>query len=162
MSKNRPSRNIDRFDYKIYSKTGNKVVKGRTGISAMASSVDEELRVVRRLERFLIEYNLSLLYEVGDIEEGIKEVRDIVESYEELHLRLKGELGTLSYEETHPEYEDRIKCVTYWIRSAKSEIRTKKEETSLAYKQERSDLAEKEKVVITAEENYFSKRTKHR
>ena len=137
MSKNRPRRNIDRFDYKIYSKTGNKIVKGRSGILAMASSVDKELSVVCRLERFLIEYDLRLLYEVGDIEEGIKEVCDIVESYEELHLRLKRELGTLSYEETYPEYEDRIKCVTDWIRSAKSEIRTKKEEKSLAYKQER-------------------------
>ena len=60
MSKNRPHRNIDQFDYKIYSKTGNKVIKERTSISAMASSVDEELRVVRRLDRFLIEYMISI------------------------------------------------------------------------------------------------------
>ena len=157
MSKNRPRRNIDRVDYKIYNKTGNKIVKNRKGISIMASSVDQELKVVGRLERFMIEYDFSLLYEVVDIEEGIREVRNIVESYEELHLKLKLELGILSYEETYPEYEDRIKCVTNWIRSAKSEIRNKK---SLANKQERVDLIEKQKTLIRAEEKYFSKRIK--
>ena len=93
MSKNRPPRNIDRVDYKIYNKTGNKIVKNRKGISIMASSVDQELKVVGRLERFMIEYDFSLLYEVVDIEEGIREVRNIVESYEELHLKLKLELA---------------------------------------------------------------------
>ena len=57
-------------------------------------------------------------------------------------------------------YKDRIKCVTDWIRSAKSEIRSKKEETSLAYKQGRVVLVEKEKALIRAEEKYFSKRIK--
>ena len=69
-------------------------------------------------------------------------------------------MGILSYEENYPEYEDRIKCVTNWIRSAKSEIRNKKEEKSLANKQERVDLIEKGKTLIRAEEKYFSKRIK--
>ena len=59
MSKNRARRNIDRVDYKIYNKTGNKIVKNRKGISIMASSVDQELKVVGRLERCIIEYDMK-------------------------------------------------------------------------------------------------------
>ena len=67
MSKNRHRRNIERLDYKIYGESGIKIGKGRKGILVLASSVAEEMKVVRRLERFLVEYDLSILYEVIDI-----------------------------------------------------------------------------------------------
>ena len=122
MFENRPRRNIERFDYKIYSGSGIKIGKGRKGILVMASSVAEEMKVVRR-ERFLVEYDLSLLYEVIDIKEGIKEVREIVEKYEELHITLRQELEGPRYEESYPEHNDKMQCVTDWIRKAKSAIK---------------------------------------
>ena len=121
MSTNKPQRNIARVDYKIYNRTGIKLLKEyRKGISTMTTNIDTELKLVCKLDRFKSEYELSLLYEIEDIEDGIKELRSIVEKYEELHIALKNELG-------YPDYEARIKSVTDWIRSAKFEIRNKKE-----------------------------------
>ena len=125
----------------------------------MASSVAEEMKVVPRLERLLVEYDLSLLYEVIDIKEGIKEVREIVEKYEELHITLRQELGGHSYEESYPEYKDKIQCVTDWIRKAKSAIKEKKEEKFFAEKLVKEmELMEKEKSLLRAEEKYFGGR----
>ena len=133
MSKNKPQRNIGRVDYKIYNKTGIKLLNVyRKGISTMMTNIDRELKFVCKLDRFKSEYELSLLYEVEDIEDGTKELRNIVEKYKELLIALKNELGSDSYTESYPDYEARIKSVTEWIRSAKFEIRNKKEEKSVA------------------------------
>ena len=129
MSINKPQRNIARVDYKIYNKTGNKLLKEyRKGISTMTANIDTELKLVCKLDRFKSEYELSLLYEIEDIEDGIKELRSIVEKYEELHIALKNELGSDSYAESYPDYEAGIKSVTDWIRvpSSKLGIRKKK------------------------------------
>ena len=83
MSTNKPQRNIARVDYKILLK------EYRKGISTMTTNIDTELKLVCKLDRFKSEYELSLLYEIEDIEYGIKELRSIVEKYEELHIALK-------------------------------------------------------------------------
>ena len=133
MSINKPQRNIARVDYKIYNKTGIKLLKEyRKCISTMTTNIDTELKLVCKLDRFKCEYELSLLYEIEDIEDGIKELRSIVEKYEELHIALKNDLGSDSYAESYPDYEARIKSMTDWIRSAKFEIRNKKEKKHLS------------------------------
>ena len=160
MSKNRPQRNIARFDYKIYNKTGIKLLKEghRKGINTMAANIARELKLVCKLDRFKIEYELSLLYEIEDIEEGIKELCSIIDKYDEVHIALKNELRGDTYAESYPDYEARIKSVTDWIKSAKFEIRNKKEEKSLATRLERAEQTEREKIKVIAEEKYFRER----
>ena len=96
--------------------------------------------------RFKSEYELSLLYEMEDIEDGIKELFSIVKKYEELHIALKHELGSDSYAESYPDYEARIKSVTDWIRSAKFEIRNKKEKKTLEPGLKSKEQTEREKT----------------
>ena len=63
----RSLRNSEEFDYKIYSKTGEKFPKyKRKDFVAMASSIDEELMLVCKLTRFMNEYD------VVDVEKGYK------------------------------------------------------------------------------------------
>ena len=107
MSTGRPQRKISRFDYKIYNVTGLQVPKGTRKITAeMANFIDEELKIVKKLSRFHVEYELSLLYEVDDVEAGIRELKYLVESYEDVHLKLKREIGDEVYEETYTDYDE--------------------------------------------------------
>ena len=47
MSKNKPQRNIARVDYKIYNKTGIKLLKEyRKGISTTTTTIDRDLKLV--------------------------------------------------------------------------------------------------------------------
>ena len=57
----------------------------------MTTNVDTELKLVCKLDRFKREYELS----IEDIEDGIKELRSIVEKYEELHTALKNRLEVI-------------------------------------------------------------------
>ena len=100
------------IDFKIYGTKGDKVKKQRKTLSKiMADNIELELRLVCRLDRFMVENELDMLYDVEEIEEAIKELHKIVEGYEEIHIKLKGELKD-THTETYPEYETRINVVT--------------------------------------------------
>ena len=103
----------------------------------MASSIDEELKLVCKLTRFMNEYELSLLYDVVDVEEGIKEARQLAESFEEIHVMLKRELGDEDYNENYSGYDAQISKITDWIRVTKLEIKKKKESRDIEAEQEK-------------------------
>ena len=152
MSTNKPQRNIARVDYKIYNRTGIKLLKeNRKGISTMATNIDTELKLVCRLDRFK---SMSLVYSMK--QKILKtELRNYVASYEELHIALKNELGSDSYAESYPDYEARIKSVTDWIRSAKFEIRNKKEKNPVEPRLKSEEQTEREKTKVITEEKYL-------
>ena len=141
----RSLRNSERFDYKIYSKTGEKFqTYMRKDLVDMVSSIDEELKLVCKLTRFMNEYELSLLYDVVDVAEGIREARQLAESYEEIHVKLKRELGDGDYNENYSGYDTQISKITDWIRDSKLEIRKKKESRSNEAEQEKLERSIKE------------------
>ena len=124
----------------------------------MAEKIEEELRLECRRKRFLEEYDLNLLYEVSDIDDGINELKTIVESYENIHISLKLELKE-DYVATYPDYEQNVKVMTDWIKNARKEIRKKKKEIHEKLENEKAEeterLANKFKDKLRSEEKYF-------
>ena len=152
-------RDTSRIDYDIYHKKGLKVLKDSGKIDVkMANLVDEELKIVKKFSRFFNEYEVSILYEVQDIEIGIKELKVLADSYEDVHVQLNREIGDNVYKETYTDYEDQILKVTKWIRDAKLAINEKKARKSADNDQEKLCESEKEIDKIKAEEKYFRKR----
>ena len=106
------------------------------------------------------EYELSLLYDVVDVEEGIREARQLAESYEEIHVKLKQELGDEDYNENYSGYDAQISKITDWIRDAKLEIRKKKESRSNEAEQEKLEGSIKEIYKLRVEVKYLERRIK--
>ena len=90
----RSLRTRERFDYEIFSKKGVKIPKGKN-IGIMSTLIDEEIKLVCKIKRFMTEYELSLLFELDDIEKAIVELRVLLEGYQEVHIKLVRELKEL-------------------------------------------------------------------
>ena len=88
LSKSRPRRNIKPIDYKIFGSTGQKVFIERRNLSEMEKMVDTELKITRKLARFFNEYDISLLFDVSDVENGIAELKALTDEYEDVHSQL--------------------------------------------------------------------------
>ena len=63
------------------------------------SHIDEEIKIFRKLLIFFNEYELSLLYDVEDIESGIREIKDLTEVYDDINV--KRSLGDTQYEDEY-------------------------------------------------------------
>ena len=55
----------------------------------MAAKIDEELRLVCKINRLYKEYEFDLLCDIAEIQEGINKLRSLIESYESMHISLK-------------------------------------------------------------------------
>ena len=145
-------RDTKRVDYKTYGNSGKKVLKKQTySCSKMAALIEEELKISAQLDRFYSEYELEILLEVGEIEEAIKEFKILANKYEEVHIRLRRELGEEDYELAYENVGAHLRRIKEWIRNAKVEVKNRK----LAASSER----EREKLdTVRAEEKYFRMR----
>ena len=146
--RDRPQRAIQRIDYNIYNRTGKKL--GRDISAKMERLIEEDLKIVRRFNRFYEEYEISLLFEVTDLEVGIRELKELAEKYEDAHIKLEKELGEAAYKETYVDYEKHSRAVSEWIKAAKLEIKNKKALKDVGKERE-----------VRAEEKYFSIRIKN-
>ena len=159
LSKSRPRRNIKPIDYKIFGSTGQKVFIERRNLSEMEKMVDTELKITRKLARFFNEYDISLLFDVSDVENGIAELKALTDEYEDVHSqlsRISRDAGDEVYKETYSEqYDEQMKAILDWIRSAKISIKEKKEEQVSISQQEKSLEASKQKDKLIAEEKYL-------
>ena len=63
----------------------------------MAENIDEELKLIRKIDRFMVENELKVLFDVSDVKEAIEELKILIDSYDDLHVRLKRELGDEHY-----------------------------------------------------------------
>ena len=160
----RPRRVGTNIDYKILNKTGEKVEKDNFSVeidtivenfenlSLMEAkklrNEGEKLRL--KLIRTLDEYDLELLDEVEEIENGLSEIKRIIEDYEEVIVKSKAELGE-DYDDTNS--KEQVKHASAWIKNAKSELRKKRvlelqkdeERKEEIYQQEKNKLLNEEK-----------------
>ena len=154
MSSDRPKRAF-RLDYRIYSETGKKVAKEKREFERLTENFrnlamagekigDEEKQLSFKITRFFDEYELDTLFDIGDIELGITELKKLIESYEEIHIELKRELDN-EYENTYTDFEDKVKLMTTWVKNAKLEIKKKKEEKRRRENEEKGEKLRKEK-----------------
>ena len=85
--------------------------------------VDTELKITRKLARFFNEYDISLLFDVSDVENGIAELKALTDEYEDVHSqlsRISRDAGDEVYKETYSEqYDEQMKAILDWIRSGK-------------------------------------------
>ena len=154
----RSLRTKERIDFRIYNKTGRKVPKGAPELvpqaySEMANLVETESKLVGKIERFLAANELSQLIDESDIREAISDVRSLNEEYIEIHYTLKTELDA-DYPGTYPGYDDQLKTMSDYIKSAIGEIKSRREAASKA------DLV-KIQNKLKAEEKFFQDRIEH-
>ena len=138
------------FDYKIYNATGRKVAKENRALEKMSGNFRnlatieiekldfEDKRVGLKITRFTEEYDFDLLFDVEDIKAGIAEFKKLIDIYEEIHVELKRQLKD-DYEKSYPDFEDKLKIMTNWVKTAKLEIKRKKVEISEKDKQVERD-----------------------
>ena len=94
----------------------------------MAAKIDGKLKLVCKINRLYKEYGLDLLYDIPEIQEGINELRSLIESYESIHISLQKELGIV-YEDSYPDYDVQLTLMTDWIVSARREIKKRKRQS---------------------------------
>ena len=147
-------RNIERIDYKIYSETGKKVAKERReliriergfeNLSKMSVDklIDEETKVRYKFQRFLLEYQFDILFDIEDIEKGILEIKTIIESFEGIHIELNRELDT-KYLEKYPDFSEMLTNMTDWVKNAKLEINKMKVSRAETLRREKKENEEK-------------------
>ena len=121
-----------------------KVLKGKwEKLSEMANVIDEEMRIICKINRFMKEYGLELLFDIDDIDEGIKELRMLIEKYESVHVALKRELKN-EYAETYKDYDKNILMMIEWLKYAKMEIRKRKADKGRKENEEKDERIRKE------------------
>ena len=109
---------------------------------ATAKRVDKETKVSFKFSRFVDEYDFDILFDIEDIEAGIIEIKKLIDSFEGIHVELKRELGD-RYQETYPNFAEKLKPMTEWVKNAKLEIKKQKLEK---LKQEREKEEKKERL----------------
>ena len=86
------NRDKKRLDYAHFDKTGEKIFKKRS-ISTMSITIDHELKTVCKINRFLDENQISLFFDVEEINEGLEKMRELLQEFEDVHIELRRELG---------------------------------------------------------------------
>ena len=113
-------RDQNRLDYAHFDKTGEKIFKKRC-ISTMSITIEHELKTVCKINRFLDENQLSLFYDVEEINEGLEKMRELLQEFEDVHVELRRELGDAEYEKTYTEFKKSRDHMMTWLKNAKSE-----------------------------------------
>ena len=130
-----------RVDYRILGNSGRRVIKETSALSKTRSSQnpidsinmelqrlkDDEKRICLKIDRYFEEFTYDLMYDIEDIEKGILEFRELIDNYEEVHIRLKRELED-DYVTDYPNYDTTYQRLTGWIKQAKVEIKRRKVE----------------------------------
>ena len=103
----------ERIDYKFFNSTGKKVPKNfPKSCKNMGEAIDIELKIVSKLNRFLEEYDLSLLFDIKEIQDAVIEARNLIESYEDIHIQLKKELKE-EYMQTYKDYDSQVSILRW-------------------------------------------------
>ena len=157
-------RERERLNYKIYNATGRKVAKENRelerisenfrNLDAMANqkSIDKDKKVCLQIDRLIGEYDFDLLFDVGGIEVGIAEFKKLIDTYKEVHVELRRELQ--NYENSYPDFEDKLKEMTNWVINAKIEIKRRK----IAKNEKEEDQRLRQREKLKTEERYFAER----
>ena len=135
-------RDKPRIDYKESNVTVKKVIKdtrdleklsaGFENLATMASKqrqnlIDDEKKLVRKLRRCLEEYDdLSLMFDVEEVETAISEFKEAIEAFDEIHIELERELED-EYSETYKDFSV-LQSAKSWIHAARVDIKRRKVE----------------------------------
>ena len=113
-------RDKKRLDYTVYHDSGDKVFKNRN-IVTMSLTVDCELKIVCKINRFLDENQISMFSDVDEVNECLDKMRELQQEYEDVHIELRRELGDDEYEKTYTEFQKSRDVMMTWLKNAKIE-----------------------------------------
>ena len=121
------TRKKKRLDYTVYNKTGRKVLlEGGTDMD-LHTVLLEEQKIVEDIGINFDLYDLDELYDEKEISEAIEIMSDSCKNYRHCHVELKNNLED-KYEGKFPNYDNIVKELTSYIKSAKNELRKVKNE----------------------------------
>ena len=131
LSRIQPTREVKkRIDYLTFHTTGEKVLKRTSptmSLTGESITIEHELKVSRKLERFVEENDLELFFDTEEVSHAIDVCRMILQEYEEVHVELIHELGTENYEQRFKiDYEKLRETMMSWIKSAKIDVNRRK------------------------------------
>ena len=87
----------------------------------MANLRDEELKLVSKIDRYLVQNDLPLLFDQNEILESIAEVKVLSDLYADIHFQLKDQLGD-GYPEAYPAYEEYVEKLNNYVTNGRREI----------------------------------------
>ena len=135
-------RDKPRIDYKELNSTGRKILKetrdlerlsaGFENLATMASKdrqnlADDEKKLVRKIKRYLDEYqDLSLMFDVEEVEKAISEFKEAINAFDEIHVELERELDD-EYSEVYQDFSV-LDSAKSWIHAARVDIKRRKVE----------------------------------
>ena len=96
------------------------------GLLDMAQLIETELKLVGKIDRFFAVNALPLLIDESDIRQAIGEMRALNDEYVDIHTKLKTDLE-VDYNDSYPNYEDRLNSITDYITAAVAEIKCRRE-----------------------------------
>ena len=105
-----------------------------------------------KITRFLNDYEIDLLFDIKEIEEGVTEARNLCEMYEEIHVKLKRtflgiEHGNEEYLRAYGNFEEKVKSILDWSKAARGELKKLKDaELAEAKKAKEDEVAEAKRL----------------
>ena len=160
---NRSRRDLVRFDYQKYHRTGVKVPVESClqNLPNMAGNPALDKKILAKIEQFKRENDPDLLYDVTEIEDAVSEFRRMIDSYIDVHVALREQLE--NYTEVYPDYDMNLDGMTEWVKKCRIIIKDMKKEAeakaSSAEFEARKNFEEERiiqlKLDLTADEKVF-------
>ena len=137
------------LDYKESSlQSGKRVYKGVRNVGNMSGPKiqDSEKKICMKIKRFLEENEISEFFDIDEIENSAGLLRELLETYEDVHIALESELGD-RYAESYKDYDENVEKISKWLKESKAEVRRRK-----------AQVLDREKEKLRVEEEFFRSR----
>ena len=115
-------RQTERFDYRVYNKTGEKVRKNPTTMEDPKQLSVAELKILDSLHFHLALHAIDDLFSEEECKGAIGTVTDLYNSYRSVHVELRNILGE-DYGEKYPKFDAVSDKVTIYLKSVRAKIR---------------------------------------
>ena len=149
-------RSKDRFCYRTYHLTGEKVYLTESGANMDLNNVVlEECKIMEDINHSLSLYELSELYCDEEVKEAYDKLMQLSQKYRHVHVELKALLGG-KYEEKYPLYQNTYDRLMAYVKGAKERLRNLRAEVLESHRAvEKNSLETELSVLISrvAEEN---------
>ena len=91
----------------------------------MEEIVDEEIKIVLKINRFLKENELSELLDVEELDDSVQDLKNLQQDYEEVHVKLQRQFGD-EYSQKYNKFDENALIMMNWLKVAKRQLRTLK------------------------------------
>ena len=153
------------IDYKVYHRTGEKVLKSSSNSLEITEKVMEqpidpgtlnektvsELLVAEDLKEFYLISALADLETKEELVEGLEQISNLSTKFRHMHVELKNLMGETDHAEKYPNYDEDCTKVREYIKNVRLKIKKldQDEQKNLSDASEKEKTAEDEKLLKT-------------